>query len=96
MNKEFVISISSGVYTRGGGGTNKVIKSHQQMLNQNGISYFYLCPVSNRIQKQLKLNTTGYWIAIIDGNIDKVYSTAEVVNIIKSLLDSGKNIFPGK
>lgn len=69
---KYVISISSGVYTRGMGGTNKVVLSHQKMFNKYGIKYVYLCPVENGVTNKLRIATKGYWNLIVDGEYQGV------------------------
>ena len=86
MKKRFVVSVSSGVYTRGLGGTNKVICAHQEMFNKHSISYLYLCPVLNGITKRLKINTDNYWNVIIDGNYIGVASTTDLIIQLKNRL----------
>lgn len=89
MKKKFVVSVSSGVYTRGLGGTNKVICAHQEMFNKHSISYLYLCPVLNGITKRLKINTDNYWNVIIDGNYIGVASTTDLIIQLKNQCNNG-------
>lgn len=79
MNRKFAISISSGVYTRGLGGTNKVICAHQNLLNSRGISYFYLCPVNNAITRIGRVDTRRYWNVIVDGKYSGVLNEYSIV-----------------
>ncbi len=41
-SKRLVVSVSYGDYTQGGGGTDKVILSHQHMFNNAGINVLYI------------------------------------------------------
>lgn len=82
--QKYVLSISSNNYMVGLGGTNKAIKAHQELLNNNKISYLFLCPFykDNKSQNNKNSESTNYWIVYNDGNYTGVYKTENIINQI--------------
>ncbi len=58
---DFVISVSYGNYLIQNGGTDKVIREHQEMFAREGVSYLFLFPVIRTIQIGGKQITLRWW-----------------------------------
>lgn len=71
-----VLSVSSSDYTVEKGGVNKVIYSHQIMMNNEGFDYLYVYPVS-----QLTKNQLFCWHVIKNGKKEKKsYTHKELID----------------
>lgn len=80
MNKKFIIAISHGDYTRGDGGTDKVILAHQKILNKNNKSMLHICPwtMNGILRKKI-------WLVHVDGKEIGVFTNGRLVNYIQGL-----------
>ena len=83
-NKKYVLSISYGDYSHGVGGTDRVIKAHQEMLNGEQISYLYIYPL-RKINNRVKIPENNFWGCVKDGIHFGVFTTWDVKSIIYSL-----------
>lgn len=83
-HRNVVITISYGNYVNGKGGTDKVIKAHQELFNENDISVLHLYSASS-IGEKIKIHRKDIWRALVDGNDCGLYSTNEIINILSEL-----------
>lgn len=86
-NKKYILSISGGNIITSLGGTEKVIISHQKLFNIANISYVYIFPVSKKIAGY---ELFYYWAVIIDGKIEGLFTTGELLSFISSPQDDSK------
>ncbi|WP_128894595.1 hypothetical protein [Longirhabdus pacifica] len=93
--EHFVLSISYGHYKLSIGGTDKVILSHQRMLNDNHISYIYLFPVAKDLKLHKLKHASSFWGMLIDGKYVGIYFTHDILHMMSALLEKKglKNIF---
>lgn len=73
MNK-YIITVSYGVYTLGSGGTDKVVLSQQQILNNAGYNVMSISPLKNY----------NFWNVLINGRFDGVYSNSRFISLLSS------------
>lgn len=83
-NKRYVLSISYGDYTSGVGGTDRVIKAHQEMLNQEQFSYLFIYPLQ-KINNKFKISEECFWGCICDGKKMGILSTDKVMVFLRQL-----------
>lgn len=76
MNK-YIITVSYGDYTFGSGGTDKVILSQQQILNNAGYNVISISPFKN----------CNFWDVLINGRFDGVYSNSRFISLLSSIND---------
>ena len=86
---DFVVSISYGNYLIQNGGTDKVIREHQELFTMRGIDYVFLFPVVRNIKVGKILKTFRYWG--IDKNKDflGLYKIKDVLGYIGTLMNQG-------
>lgn len=84
VNQKYVLSISYGDYTFGAGGTDRAIKAHQEMLNNEQFSYLYIYPL-RRINNKIKIIENCIWGFICDGKRMGFFSTNKVITYLKRL-----------
>jgi len=77
----FILSISYGNYRQSFGGTDKVILSHQSMLNEAGISCLYIFPVAKTLRVN-QIKVFRCWGLIIDGSYMGIFDTTDIINLI--------------
>ncbi len=82
--KRIVLTISYGNYVQGKGGTDKVIKAHQEILNGRDISVIHLFRASS-IGEKIKIQRNDVWRLLLDGEDCGLFSTNEVINTIYML-----------
>ena len=75
MRKKYVITVSYGDYTKGAGGTDKVILSHQKIYNENGIDVIHL-------SKDKRFGNLNMWIVLLNGEILGSYSNKRLLSFI--------------
>ena len=82
-SKSFILSLSFEDYTTGQGGTDKLIREHQRVLNAGEISLLHIFP----IHKDYIEKAVGYsiWGVLIDGNFKGYFSTNQVIRILSQL-----------
>lgn len=76
MNK-YIITVSYGDYTLGSGGTDKVILSQQQIVNNAGYNVISMSPFKNY----------NFWDVLINGTFDGVYSNSRFISLLSSIND---------
>lgn len=81
--KIFVLSVSFENYTTGYGGTDKLIREHQKVLNLNNISLLHIFP----IHKPQIENIIGHsiWGVLNDGKIIGYFSLNQLIAILNDL-----------
>ena len=82
INKQFVLTISYGDYTRGVGGTDKVILSQQKIFNQNGITNLHIYPI---LKVRDKTPEIPLWGLLNDGKYQGMFLTEQIVKLIQKL-----------
>ncbi|QFJ56295.1 hypothetical protein [Pseudobutyrivibrio xylanivorans] len=82
--KRIVLTISYGNYIHGKGGTDKVIKAHQEILNNRDISVIHLYRAYS-IGEKIKIHRNDVWRLLLDGVDCGLFSTNEVINTIYTL-----------
>lgn len=87
LNKEFVLAVSHGDYTKGAGGTDKVILAHQGLLNENGKSLVHICPWSMKGILKKKI-----WLVHIDGEEIGTFTNKRLINYLQLLLFRGYSL----
>ena len=82
-SKSFILSLSFEDYTTGQGGTDKLIREHQRVLNAGEISLLHIFP----IHKDYIEKAVGYsiWGVLIDGDFKGYFSTNQVIRILSQL-----------
>lgn len=80
MIKRCVLTVSYGNYINGIGGTDKVIYTHQNILNQNSIHVLHVC----KNNKLGKLNIYN-WNVYFDGEFIGVFSSKRLLSYIFKL-----------
>lgn len=78
MRKDFVLSVSYGNYLINHGGTDKVIREHEQLYQAKGISYLFLFPVGSRGTPSGK--STRVWGVNLDGHFLGLFTHTGVRN----------------
>ncbi|WP_026497686.1 hypothetical protein [Butyrivibrio sp. WCD2001] len=94
-NNKYIITVSYGNYTKSNGGTDKVIFTHQKMLNDKGVSVIHLCPLF-RIGMHFKVKTDRIWQILVDGIFHGYCYTEELCKELYRLSKEGiepSNIF---
>lgn len=84
---KYVLSVTFGDYKNTIGGVAKVVATHQEMFNKAGVSYICIFPfnISNRKHKK----NNRYWGVIVDGELEQVCSTEQVINFLFDLGNRG-------
>lgn len=90
-NSSFVLSVSYGDYLNGVGGTDRVIKAHQEMLNEVQVSYLYIYPL-HKINNKIRIAENIFWGCILDGYHIGILSTAGVQAIINTFINENKGL----
>ena len=91
LGKSFILSVSYGDYTTGVGGIDKVVKTHNAMLNNVDISSMYIFPFY-QINSKIRIHETNYWIMIFDGKYKGVFSTQRIIDHIYDMHINGWNM----
>lgn len=87
MREKFALSISYGNYIINHGGTDKVIREHEILFQEKGISYFFLFPIGNfGTGKKRNLNV---WGVNLDGKFVGVYSPSGVKKSLMKVRQDG-------
>lgn len=87
---DFVISISYGNYLIQNGGTDKVIREHQNLFAECDIDYVFLFPVVRTIKMGRFSKTYRFWGVNKNKELVGLYKLESVINYIDSQL-YGKN-----
>lgn len=88
---DFVISISYGNYLIQNGGTDKVIREHQQMFSKKGLDYLFVFPVIRDIKIGRLKKTIRYWGININKKLIGLYKLDGVLNYIGCFINNGNN-----
>lgn len=91
IHNRIVITVSYGNYAKGKGGTDKVIKAHQELLNENNISVLHLFRAKT-IGEKVKIKRLDIWRVLIDGIDCGMYSTNGFLNYLARLRLQGFRI----
>jgi len=78
MNRKYVITVSYGDYTKGAGGTDKVILSHQKIYNENNIDVIHLL-------KNKRFSSFNIWTVLLNGETIGEYSNKRLMYLIYRL-----------
>lgn len=86
--KNIVLTVSYGNYACGKGGTDKVIKAHQEMLNKKDTSVLHLFRAYT-IGEKIKIRRNDVWNVLVDGKQCGLYSTKELLQELYILNNKG-------
>lgn len=89
--KEYVLSISFANYLKGISGMAKVLMEHQKMFNNKNVGYVNLFVVKKYLFQE-KITAFCYYGLVINGEYSGIYSIEQIINLIKSWDDQGKNL----
>jgi len=93
--KNIVLSISCANYISTRGGTDKVIKAHQEMFYSSRISYLHIFPIAKNFpwsDDRTKYISSGYFGASIDKKLLGLFSIKELIYICSAIQKKGYNI----
>lgn len=88
ISKKIVITVSYGDYTKGIGGTDKVILAHQRLLNEKGISVLHLFRQYS-ISSYFHIKKNDVWQVLLDGKNKGLQSTRNIVKWIENRFEDG-------
>lgn len=88
-HKKYVITISYGDYTIGGGGTDKYLLSQQRLFNEHGISVLHIYPREKVFKRTV--GSRRVWSVLCDGDLVGICDVYGISNLI--LKEQIKGVF---
>lgn len=79
--RDYAISVSYGNYNNNMGGTDKIILSHQKMLNSEGISLIHIYGLPMQFSR-FPFRRNDLWNVLEDGDYKGVYSTKQLMKML--------------
>lgn len=84
---KFIFVVTGMSYIIDSSGTSKVVQGHQDIFNENGISFVAIFPISRSSGEgaNWKCRTTGCYGLVIDGQLVSTLTAIEVLNSLNIL-----------